>query len=105
MKPRIGAALVALGLFAFFCGCGGQERPVQPAAVPPPRMPLGQPVVCIGGEGCVSVGRIVAPRFELRGPDFEDARGRGCPLEAVVDEPDAGEAPVLRFRCAVYGGP
>lgn len=53
----------------------------------------------------VAFARSRVLRFELRGADFEDARGRGCPLEAVVDEPDAGDEPVLRFRCAAYGGP
>lgn len=42
--------------------------------------------------------------FTLQGQDFEDARGKSCPLEAIVDAPDAG-APVLRFRCAAYGAP
>jgi hypothetical protein len=43
--------------------------------------------------------------LDLRGADFEDARGKGCPLEAFVEAPDGGDYPVLRFRCAVYGGP
>jgi hypothetical protein len=52
--------------------------------------------------GTVVVDQSSVLLLQLRGPDFEEARGRGCPLEAFVEAQDAGY-PVLRFRCTTYG--
>jgi hypothetical protein len=54
--------------------------------------------------GTVVIDQSSVLLLQLRGPDFEEARGRGCPLEAFVEAQDAGY-PVLRFRCTTYGAP
>jgi hypothetical protein len=94
MRPRAPCWLrIAALLFLVFCGCARAGRLIAPLDAGP-----------IAFEG-VAMPRSHALIFELRGPDFEDARGRGCSVEAYVEEPDAGGSPVLRFRCIVYGGP
>jgi hypothetical protein len=69
--------------------CGRQERPVA----------AGEPEF-----RAVRVDRSRVLTLDLRGPDFEEARGKSCPLEALVETADGGD-PVLRFRCATFGAP
>jgi hypothetical protein len=96
------ASFVLLALAVALTFSQRPDRPSRPTtpvdAGPPPAPDSGQ----FAG---VAFARSRVLQFELRGSDFEDARGRGCPLEAIVDEPDAGDMPTLRFRCAAYGGP
>lgn len=85
--------LRALAAFVMMAACQRPERivsfgPKVDAAVPEVKVDLPKDL-----------------RFTLQGQDFEDARGKSCPLEAIVDAPDAGEMPVLRFRCAQWGAP
>jgi hypothetical protein len=86
---------LALFLMTPWCGCDRSERPIAPVLAPVDAGPA--------PFGDIYVAPSNAVRFEMHGPDFEDARGRGCPLEAIVEQRADGQ--VLRFRCAVYGGP
>lgn len=95
MKPWMiyGAFVLALVVYAAVYHFRPEPiEAVQADAGPPP---LG-PAVLIDQSSVLLL--------QLRGPDFEEARGRGCPLEAFVEAQDAGY-PVLRFRCTTYGAP
>lgn len=65
------------------------ERPVVDAGTPRP-------------FGPVAIDQ-TALLFRLSGPDFEGAREHSCSVEAVIDPPDGGSPPILRFRCTNYG--
>jgi hypothetical protein len=78
-------------------------------ARPRPERPITNPLATVDAGPVVAVEIPPAWRrgsvaFEIRGPDFSDARERSCYVEARLEVADGGE-PMLLFRCAAYGGP